>query len=203
MNNRKTAAELMAELQSDSAFLARRLASEKERKDLESELSKAEEPLIFALQKVGVDVQSVWNLIGRQEGCNQVIDVLIQHVKLNYPDRVREGILRALATPDAIGHWGELMTFFERNSLSLSPELRYLTAVALNGAANDSVIDDVIRLVNDVRYGFDRMPLLYALQRSENAKAKMALHALRKDPFVGKEVKRLRRQKRLQTKRVE
>lgn len=203
MNNRKTAAELLAELQSDSAFLARRLASEKDRKDLESELSKAEEPLIFALQKVGVDVKSVWDLIDRQGGCNQVVDVLLQHVKLDYPDRIREGILRALATPDAIGHWDELMIFFEHNSLSLPPELRYLTAVALNGAANDSVIDDVIRLVSDVRYGFDRMPLLYALQRSENAKAKMALHALRKDPFVGKEVKRLRRQKRLQTKRVE
>jgi hypothetical protein len=86
---------------------------------------------------------------------------------------------------------------FERNTVNLSPSIRYLAALALSGAADDDVLDDVIRLISDTRLGFDRAPLLLALVKSKSSKAKMTLLELRSDPDLGKEVKKMRRIARL------
>lgn len=161
-------------------------------------MAAAEVPLVEALLSAGISAHSVWDLVHSQSSYSAAIPILFEHVRRKYPDRILEGILRALATPDAKARWGELVDFFEHNSLSLPPELRYLTAVALDGAADDSVIDDIIRLASNSRYGFDRAPLLFTLKRSANPKAKMLLHELRGDPMLGKELKKMRRLGRLQ-----
>lgn len=199
-SKRKTAAELLEELRSDSSYILREQSREKARLEAEEVLAKEEAPLVEALRSRGIDVRSVWDLIGLRASYAAGIPVLVDHLRHNYPDRIREGILRALATSEAKIFWRDLLNFFEENSLSLSPELRYMTAVVLNGAADDSVIDDVIRLVRDDQFGLDRMPLLYTLQRSDSPAAKMLLHELRTDPILGKEVKRIRRLKRMKLK---
>lgn len=196
---KKTVAELMAELNSDPEYLARKKAQDEARDKLRDELARAQEPLVAALGSAGVDVQTVWDLLNQKTLPVAAIPVLLEHVKKrNYPDEIREGMLRALATPRARSHWDELVGFFEHNTLSLPPERRYVAALALHGAADDSVIEDVIRLVSDNTLGPDRAPLLLTLQRSTNPKAKMLLLNLRDDPGLGKEVKRLRRLKRNQ-----
>lgn len=192
MSRRKTAAELMAELNSDPEYLARKQAQEEARQKVRDVMAMAEAPLVVALRSAGVDVQSVWDLVSRQT-YPAAIPILFEHVRRDYPDAIREGILRALATPETLSRWDELVEFFENNALGLLPEQRYVAAVALNGAADDTVIEDVIRLVRNPRFGFDRAPLLFALQRSTNPKAKMLLLELRNDPVLGKEVKKMRR----------
>jgi hypothetical protein len=195
--DRKTVAELMAELNSDPEYLVRKNAQEEARDRLRDEMAKAEASLVAALCSAGVDVQSVWDLLNQKVLPAAAIPVLLEHVKeRKYPDTIREGMLRALATPEARGHWDELVGFFEHNSLTLPPERRYLAALALHGAADDSVIEDVIRLARNSALGLNRAPLLLTLQRSKNPKAKMLLLNLRDDPDLGKEVKRLRRLER-------
>lgn len=198
MKSRKSAGELLSELRSDADFLAREQEKKKAKKELEAELAAAESDLVSELQLAGLDVQSVWDLVNRGDGYESAIDILFKHVRRNYPDRIREGILRALAVPEAKKYWDDLLDFYEHNSLQLSNELRYLSSVVLSGAADDDVIEDVMRLVRDRTRGFDRAPLLFVLQRSCNSEAKMLLHELRGDPVLGKEIKRMRRHKRLQ-----
>lgn len=197
MNDRKTAAELMSELGSDKAFLEREREQEDARKKIRSELLKAEAPLVSDLRSAGVDVESVWDLVDRKEPYPSVIPLLFEHAKKDYPDRIREGIIRALGVPSSRERWGELVEFFEKNSLNLPQKIRHAAAFALSGAADDSVIDDVIRLISNDKLGEDRIPLLLALMRSKNPKAKMLVLELRNDPCLGREVKRLRRIGRL------
>lgn len=193
MDERKTAAELMAELSSDTGFLQRMNEKEDARRKLRAELADAEAPLVSALRSAGIDVTSVWDLVGREQPYSQAVSVLFEHVKRAYPDRVREGILRALGTPSSRERWGELVDFFEKNSLGLSSGIRHAAAFALSGAADDDVIDDIIRLVSKSELGADRVPLLLALVNSGSAKARMLLSQLRHDPSLGAEIKRLRR----------
>lgn len=193
MSKKKTAEELMRELKRDTSFEAREVERELSREKLEADLSVAESELVADLRLVGMEVNSVWDLLKLGGGYGAAVDVLLSHAKRSYPDRIREGILRALATPDSICRWNELLGIYEHNSLGLPPSLDYLSGLALSAAADDGVIDDVIRLAKDESRGADRIPLLLALQRSKSSKARMLLNELRDDPVLGSEVKRMRR----------
>lgn len=96
--------------------------------------------------------------------------------------------------------WPHLVELYESDTLGLPPQIDYLTAGVLSAAADDTVIDDVIRLASDPNAGFKRVLLLFALKKSRNPRAKMLLNELRSDPVIGKEVKRMRRLERLQGK---
>jgi len=196
-----TLAEHHAQMKADGKwdeYVARRTQQDVARQKLRDKMAIAEAPLVAALKAAGANVNSAWDLIDSQEVFpDGVILTLLEHVKKpTYPDEVREGILRALAALGARDYWNELIEFFEANSLSLPPDRRYVAALALAGAADDSVIDDVMRLASDSSLGNDRAPLLLPLLRSKDPRAKMLLLMLRDDPVIGKEIKMIRRLER-------
>src|SRR5690606_18879545 len=109
----KTAAELMAELNADPSFVVGQREQEQARLKMEAEFRRAEAPLIDALKKVGVHVQSVWDLVNTANPYPKAVPILIEHLQRPYPERVREGIARALAVPDAVKEWDTLRRLFE------------------------------------------------------------------------------------------
>ena len=191
ITQKKTAAELMAELNSDPDHLARVKAQEEARQKLLADRAEEASPVLGVLASAGIEVQSIWELSSGEKTYPTAVPVLLEELKKDYPEHVREAILRALATPDARSRWNELVDIFEKNTVNLPPSIRYLAALVLSGAADDTVLDDVIRLINDKRLGFDRVPLLLALVKSKSSKAKMTLLKLRSDPDLGKEVKKM------------
>jgi hypothetical protein len=204
MNKKKgymTLAEHDAQLKAEGKwqdFVERQDRQQAEREQLWDAVSASEGPIVEDLKKIGIHVQSVWDLVGMESRAySEAISILLKHVQEKYPERILEGILRALATPAALKHWGELLNLFEFNSAKLPSNIRYLAAVALNGAADDSVINDILRLAADARFGVDRAPLLLTLERSRDPRAKMLLLKLREDKEIGKEVRRMRRILRL------
>lgn len=158
-----------------------------------AEWAAAEVPLVDALRSTGLEVRSVWDLVNTTAPYPEAIPVLFEHLHKSYPERVTEGILRALAVPESRSRWKELLSIFEAAPSQETGGLRWAAGCALGAAADDGVIAEVIRIVSDVRYGVDRAPLLPALDRSHDARARMLLHELRADPVLGKEVKKLRR----------
>ena len=101
MSKSKSADELMSELNADPTFRARRREREEQRRNLEAELKRAEAPLVDALRTAGFEVHSVWELASSCRAYSEAIPILISHLDRPYPDRVREGIARALAVPQA------------------------------------------------------------------------------------------------------
>ncbi|WP_045760533.1 HEAT repeat domain-containing protein [Xanthomonas albilineans] len=198
MKDRKTAAELMAELSRDKDFLEMQRERDIAHKKSVEEHARQSAPVVAALKQAGVNVDSIGKLGEDGELNPKAIPVLLEHLAYDYSDWIRQVILRKLATPHARKYWDQLMEIFEKNSLNLAPEIRYVAALALSGAADDTVLDDVIRLLGDKSLGLDRAPLLIALIRSKSPKAKMKLLELRDDPDLSKQIKTFRRLERHQ-----
>src|SRR5262245_35115759 len=97
----KTAAELMAELQADQGFVDARAKREEELRAREAAWRAAEAPLVAELRAAGETVDSVWDLVNTTAGYDAALPLLLAHLERGYPDRVREGIARALAVPAA------------------------------------------------------------------------------------------------------
>jgi len=199
MKKDKTAAELLAELAADKDYVQMRKSADEALAKRVQEMRAAEAPLVAALRAAGVEVDSVWDLVNRADTDAAAIPVLFEHLNRAYPERVREGILRALAVPDSLPRWPVLLDLFKALPDQATGGLKFAAGCALGAAADESVIDDVIALVRDPRQGYGRLALIDALKASRSAKARMLLNELRTDPVLGQEVKKRRRMARLRS----
>jgi hypothetical protein len=193
-----TAAELMAKLNADPEFVARRDREEEARQKREAEYRRAEKPLVEELIAAGFDVQSAWDLVNTPGSYPNAVPILLDHLPRPYPGAVREGIARALAVPEAkASGWNVLLQHYMNE-----PEARVKSglAAAIGTAADTDVIDDVISLARDRQHGSSRLLLLSALERSDAPRARAALMELGTDPELKKEIqvilRRLKKRKR-------
>jgi len=75
----------------------------------------AEAPLVAELRDAGFDVESAWDLVNTAEPYPAALPILLKHLSRPYPDRVREGIARALAVRgDAAFAWDELCQLYDQ-----------------------------------------------------------------------------------------
>ena len=181
-----TAEELMDQLNADPEFVARRAASEAKHLRRVAELRAAENPLVEELRAAGFAVNSVWDLVNSAPTYVGALPILFAHLQRPYPVPIREGIGRALGIPEARVGW-ELLTrlFREEGERQVKDGL----AIALAGAADDTVIDELIDLALETDHGPSRIFLLTALERSRDPRARATLAALAEDPDLTKEVK--------------
>jgi hypothetical protein len=104
--------------------------------------------------------------------------------------RVREGIARALAVPEAITEWDTLVQLFEGEADTTTEGAKWGLACALSAASNDAVIEDMIRLIGDRRHGKNRIGLIDGLARSADPRALNALKGAAGDSQLESEVNR-------------
>lgn len=193
-DKRITASELMARLQADPEFVARRAKEEEERQQRAAEWRRAEAPLVEDLRAAGYAVESAWDLVNTPGSYPKAVPLLLAHLPRPYPGPVREGIARALAVPEAKVGWSVLTRLYRDEQ---DKRAKDGLAVAIAAASDEDVIGDVITLVRDTRHGPSRLLLLGALERSVDPRAKATLTNLRTDPELQKEVQLiLRRLKR-------
>lgn len=185
---RITAAELLAQLDSDADYQAQRRVIEEGLASQEQEWVAAQQDLIFDLAAVGVAVSSVWDLVPRAEPYPEAIPVLLDHVGRDYPDRVKEGIARSLAVREAEFGWERLVAAY-RSSRN-GPDAKDGLAVALAAIATPVNLDEMIALIDDPTNEESRGILLLALFRM-GAEGRAKLEALKSDPVLGKEARRL------------
>lgn len=192
-----SAADLIASLNADLEFIAKRDQAERERHVRESAWQRAEAPLIEELRAAGIMAKSAWDLVNMSVPYSDALPILLDHLQHSYPGPVREGIARALAVPEAKFGW-EVLTRLYRVETEARPKDGL--AVAIAAAADDDVIEDVIALVRDRRHGASRVLLLRALERSADSRARTALMELGVDPDLKKEIQvilgRLKKHKR-------
>lgn len=192
-----SAADLMAKLDADPEFVAKRQREEEERQARVAEWRRAEAPLVEELNGAGFAVNSAWDLVNASEPYPDALPILVKHLQRPYPSRVREGIARALATSQSKFAWEVFTRLYREESAT---DAKDGLAVAIAEAADDGVIEDVISLARDRTQGPSRLLLLRALERSKTPRAKAALIELETDPELEKEIKvilrRLKRRKR-------
>ena len=168
---------------------------ERERLEYEAAFRAAEAPLVQDLVRVGVAVESAWTLVNTAESYPEAISVLVAHLQRDYPDRVLEGIARALAVREARPVWHALAAVFRNWTDTTGLGAKAGLAAALSAAADDSVLEDLIELVLERRHGENRGLLLDALRRSKRPEAMSALENLRHDPELSREIAVILRRK--------
>jgi hypothetical protein len=194
----ETTKEFLERLSHDPSYVARRAEGEREFEERERELRVAEAPLVEALSECGVLVGSVWDLIGRKARYPAGISVLLEHLQKPYPSRIREGIARALAVPEAKWCWRLLVEHYRAES---DPHVKEGLAAAVSAASDERVLGELIGLAKDRSLGSSRLLLLWALERTTDPRGRAALVELEGDTDLAKEVKvslrRLRRKVKL------
>jgi hypothetical protein len=155
------------------------------RQSTSAELAVAELPLLNALSAIGVRVKSIWQFDMSVEVYRRAIPIPLAHLQMPYPDEIREGIARALASRDAIAGWPILLAEYEKE---MNGRVKVGLACAISRAASSAVIPDVIRLSLDRRNGESRVLLLKMLKKSKTAGADCALEVLRTDPEMAEEI---------------
>jgi hypothetical protein len=163
------------------AMIALQAKQEAERKAQADEWRVAERPLVEELGALKLDseIRSVWDLVNRDSPYPSAIPVLLAHLQRAYPSRVREGIARALAVPEARSVWTDLERLYRDET---SGEVKTALAGALAAALTPSQVPRLVALARDSTLGESRIPLLSALRRSTHQEAVAALHELERDP---------------------
>ena len=190
----KSAGELMKELESDQDYRA--AVAERDRKlaQVEQELSRAEQPVVRALSEVGVQVESVWDLVNTSSDYSGAVPVLEDHLRdASYPDRVREGIARSLSFPKAAAAWPTIIDLYRSTTDSF--DLQQGLAAAMAGTVTEATLDELVTEARRDAHGESRLILLLGLQRLRSPAATRALEGFADDPELGRTAARLLRKR--------
>jgi len=187
--------EYARQLQADPEFMRMRAEQDKGLAERKAQLRVAQAPLIADLAGIGIKVQSVYDLVNTSSSYQEAIPLLLEHLRRPYPDVIREGIARALAVRATrkIG-WTVLVDEFRKTGAA-SNQIKDGLAIALAGASDDSVIQDLIDLAKDKSHGSSRILLLAGIKRSKRPEAKRAIDELADDPELAKEIESWRRKR--------
>lgn len=186
-----TAREFIEQLNADPEWLAAEAAREAARQGPWALLRQAEQPVIEDLRAAGYDVETVWDLVNTTADYADAVPILIRHLGQPYPDKVREGIARALAIRHAKSVWEQLVRLYRAEAGPTQAKDGLAVAIAV--AADDEVIADVIELIRDVGQGSSRIFFLRALKRSRDPAADQTISDLASDPDLSKEIAFMRR----------
>lgn len=193
-----TALELQKQLQTDPDYIARKRKQELKSAEIIARSRAEEAPLIAELQRVGIHIRDVSDLVNSSTPYPRAIPILLKHLLRPYSDGTREFIARALAVPDARGAWSTLLAEYRKAAPRSRGRMgaKKGLAVALAATATDSVMPELVDLTRDRSQGPSRVLLLPALRKSRLAIAKQALEDLASDPDLAVQIASYKRRKR-------
>lgn len=159
--------EIVAELDEEGiVHPPRRLDVAKKRLEMRKayrELAEKSAPLVDALSDAGIEVESVWDLISKEYDYDSIVPLLLEHLEKQYPQRTREGIVRALCAKEASSlATKKLIEIFR----SEQDELIKTTIGGVLAEIGDlEEIDEMVKLLNDPSHGEARFFLPHAMTR--------------------------------------
>lgn len=131
--------------------------------------------VIEALQKVGIQVTNVYDLVNTRKPYTAAIPILVGVLSEIDDDGIKEGIVRALTIKEARGIAAKpLIKEFERIS-DQDPAQRQLLKWAIGNAlsvvADESVFEKLVGLLKDKKHGKAREMLAVALGNMKDPRA--------------------------------
>lgn len=172
-------------------------------------LSIEEVPIVAELRMLGLELESVWDLVSRPSNYPEAIPVLLNHLQKPYSDRTREGIARALSIrfPAVRAAWPILVKEYRNtpegwgivapdDTVNVKLGAKDGLACTLCVAVTDETMEEFIGLIKDPANGESRILLLKPLRKSKNPQAKIVLEELASDPVFAKEISSWNKKKR-------
>lgn len=181
-NPPKSAAELMAELQKDPEVLARmRQQEQQQRANVENYLRIAE-PVLKELGARGYRINTIGELVQGNTPYRSAVPILLHWLPRISDPQVKEDIVRTLSVP-----WAKptaAPALIEEFRKADSAALQWAIANALAVVADDSVFEDLVRLVQDTGFGKAREMLALALGNMQDPRVVAVLMGLLADEQV-------------------
>lgn len=146
-----------------------------------------DQAVVQALSRVGMRVGSVYDLVNTKTPYPEAIPVLISMLPQVTHDRIKEGVARALMVREARPVAARPLLREFREVPAENESQRHTKAaigLALSFTADESLMDDVVALMNDKRHGWSRAALPLALPRmvGQRSRAIRELVAALEDP---------------------
>lgn len=180
-----SATELVARLEADPEFQRKEAIRDAERRERVAVLRAAEQPIMIDLRAVGVEVDSVWDLVNTSVPYPAALPVLMDHLECGgYPERVMESLGRALAVKPAVVFWDRLKA---RWLGAREPGEEDGAAVALAACATKAHLDDLIEFLSVEERGQTRIYFIRPILRLGGSRGRELVEGLRADSVFGKE----------------
>ena len=123
--------------------------------------------VLRALRDVGIDVDSVFDLVNSPQPYPEAIPILVYQLSQGISDdeNLREGIVRALSVKEAIGIAAPtLLAEFRKTPVEKSL-IRWTIGNAIAVTMTDGELDEVLRIIKDRNNGIARQMLVFGLGR--------------------------------------
>ena len=173
-----TAKELMDQLMQDPDYVAKLREDERKQQQNRTNYHNAAEGVLNDLRDIGYDLETVGELVyqfGRTHTpYNDAIPVLMRWLPQVSYISLRDDIIRTLSVPWAKPAATRLMIeqfYREETSFASTAGLRWTVGNALEVIADDSVFEDLIKIVKNREFGRDREMVALALGKMKDPKA--------------------------------
>jgi hypothetical protein len=148
-----TAQELMEQLNNDPEYVKTWAEKERKVKARSALLHDDEMPLLKDLKSVGIEINSLWDLVNTSEPYPEAIEILLNHLCLNYLPNNKEAIVRSLIVKEAKGVAVEkLASEFKKSSDKTPSGYRWIIAYAFTvvlDKENVPVAEELLSLTED------------------------------------------------------
>ncbi len=142
----ETTNEWFQRLQSDDEYKERSLKHDEELKNIRYRREKARKPIIKDIEALGIQFNSEWDFKIKSKTDAKVIPIILKHLDKDYEKFIKEGLYRCLRSPYAQDIAGR--TLIEKFKTE-DEELKWVIGHALEKAASENDIEDLITLLND------------------------------------------------------
>jgi len=164
-----------------------RILDEKEQQRLRIiEINKqASVPMLADLAEIGFQLEWISDLYSKKLNYKQAIPILLQWLPRMENLDVKEDIVRALSVPWAKPIAARLLAveFYKLRNES-NTGIKWAIANALSVVADDSVFEEIVKLVQDTSHGASRTMLALSLGNMRNPQAQDVLISLLEDDLV-------------------
>jgi HEAT repeat protein len=139
------------------------------------------------LKRVGINVESVYDLVNSKAAYPEAIPALLECLTFVQEPVIKEGVIRALTVKEAKGKAEQaLIQEFKLipPDISQLQILKWTIGNALSVVATDAVFDDLVELATNKAHGKAREMVVVALGNMKNPKAGEILIGLLSDEEV-------------------
>lgn len=128
-------------------------------------------PLIIELNMIGLEVNSIWDLVNSKKGYLEAIPILLEHLTRDYSEKNKEGIVRSLAVKEAIGKIiPTLLNEYNKSDISAT-SLRWAIGNTIYTTITKNDEDQILSLIQIVKNkanGKSRQMFIMALGKTKS-----------------------------------
>ena len=183
---KKTAAELLEELNNDASYKKTIARKEEENRITQKVLLKDEELISSRLREVGISIDSIYDLVNSEASYAIAIPILIdliENERLKH-SQIIEGVVRALAVKEAIGIANKSLIRLYLSSSEKSDFYRWAIGNTMEVIITDEDLEEVLPIVSNSENGISRQMFISALGKIKSEKAEEILINLLDDEQV-------------------